>query len=69
MRSSLPESAGWPDLEIETLRIYRGKDARLSFLSTGEMASLMAEHFETIGESRFDYEMGDRCPVLTYRRR
>jgi hypothetical protein len=66
---SLSTRMGWPDLEIDTLRIYRGKDARLYFLSTGEMASLMAEHFETIGESRFDYEMGDRCPVLTYRRR
>ena len=66
---ALAARTGWSELEIDTLRIYQGKDARLSFLSTGEMAALMSEHFETLGEARFDYEMGERCPVMTYRRR
>jgi len=66
---TLAARTGWSELEIDTLRIYEGKDARLSFPSTGEMASLMSEHYETIGEARSDYEMGERCPVMTYRRR
>jgi hypothetical protein len=66
---TLAELTGWSELEIDTLRIYEGKDARLSFPSAEEMAALMTEHFETVGETRFDYEMGERCPVMTYRRR
>jgi hypothetical protein len=66
---TLAARTGWSELEIDTLRIYEGKEARLSFPSADELASLMTEHFETIGEARFDYEMGERCPVLTYRER
>jgi len=66
---TLSARTGWSEIEIDTLRLYRDKDTRLSFPTASEMASVMAEHFETIGESRSDYEMGDRCPVLTYRRR
>jgi len=66
---TLAARTGWSELEIDTLRIYESKDARLYFPSAEEMASLMADHFDTVAEERFDYEMGERCPVMTYRRR
>lgn len=65
---TLAARTGWSELEIDTLRIYRDKDARLSFPGAGEMASLMAGEFTTVGEARMDYEMGERCPVMTYQR-
>lgn len=66
---TLAARTGWSELEIDTLRIYEGKDARLYFPNGEEMASLMAEHFDTVDAARFDYEMAERCPVMTYRRR
>jgi len=65
---TLAASTGWSELEIDTLRIYRDKDARLSFPSADELASLMAAQFATVGAARMDYEMGERCPVMTYQR-
>lgn len=60
---------GWPRRVIDTLRCYERKDARLAFPTAAEMRTVMAEFFEAVSEVHGDYEMGERCPVVTYQPR
>lgn len=66
---SLMAMTGWPAGAIETIRLYEGKDSRLSFPSAAEMDAAMSEHFEKIDKHYLPMQMGERCPIVSYRRR
>lgn len=61
--------SGWSMAAINTLEAYRGATARYSFLRIDEVAALFAPEFEVIEILQPEYELGDRCPVVHFRRR
>jgi hypothetical protein len=54
---------------IETINLFDGKDSRLSFPSVLQMEALMGEHFDKLDERYLPYELGERCPILSFRPR
>ena len=66
---SLMAITGWSREAIETIRLYDGKDSRLSFPSAAEIDAVMSEYFEKIDECYLPHDMGERCPIVSYRRR
>jgi hypothetical protein len=59
---------GWPEPIVGTIEGYRGIDERYSFSSEREVADSLAAGFELIETWRPSYELGERCPHLTFRR-
>jgi SAM-dependent methyltransferase len=60
---------GWPEPIIGTIEGYRGIDERYSFSSEREVTDgLAVAGFELIETWRPSYELGERCPHLTFRR-
>jgi len=68
-RGALGAMTGWTPEVIETIRPWEGKDSRLSFPNAGEMERVMSEHFDRQDERRLPVELGERCPVVSYRPR
>ena len=66
---ALMAMTGWSRGTIETMAIYDGKDSRLSFPTAAEMEAVMSEFFEKRDEHYLSYEMGERCPIVSYGRR
>jgi hypothetical protein len=66
---ALMATTGWPREGIETIRLYDGKDSRLSFPSAVQIEALMSEHFDKLDERYLPYELGERCPILSFRPR
>jgi hypothetical protein len=58
---------GWRRETVEMIYLYEGKTSRLSFPDVAEIEAVMSEHFDHLETRYLDYEMGDRCPILTYR--
>jgi hypothetical protein len=67
--AALADMTGWTREVIETIRLYEGKDSRLSFPDAAEIDMVMREQFEKLDERYQPYEMGERCPIISYRRR
>jgi len=61
--------AGWPEPIVGTIEGYRDVDARYSFSTEREVVESLAVGFELIETWRPSYELGDRCPSLTFRAR
>lgn len=64
---SLLAMTGWQRETVDMIYLYEGKTSRLSFPDTAELAAVMSEYFDTLETRYLDYEMGDRCPIVTYR--
>lgn len=60
---------GWRRDTVDMIYLYEGKTSRLSFPDAGEIEAVMSEHFDHLETRYLDYEMGDRCPIVTYRAR
>ena len=58
---------GWRKETVEMIYLYEGKTSRLSFPNVAELEEVMSEYFERLETRYLGYEMGDRCPVVTYR--
>jgi hypothetical protein len=65
--NSLLALTGWQRETVDMIYLYQGKTSRLAFPDTAELAAVMSEYFDTLETRYLDYEMGDRCPILTYR--
>lgn len=61
--------SGWSGDAIGTLAAYRGAPARYSFFSLEEVCELLSPQFELAGAAWPGYELGERCPVASLRRR
>jgi hypothetical protein len=66
---ALMAMTGWSRAVIETIRLYDGKDSRLSFPSAAQMWAVLSEDFDKLDERYLPYELGERCPVLSLRPR
>ena len=60
--------SGWSPDAIRTLEAYRNAAARYSFYSLDEVRSLLAPEFEFLGATGPGYELGERCPIVSFRR-
>jgi len=58
---------GWSARAIDTIRFYREKEARLYFPTLEEFRHLLSEQFDDIEVQIPEYELGERCPILTAR--
>ncbi|MDP2783120.1 MAG: methyltransferase domain-containing protein [Sulfurimicrobium sp.] len=67
-----PETAaalsGWSLDAIRTLEAYRHASARYSFYGMAELRSMLAPEFEFLDAAWPGYELGERCPIASFRR-
>lgn len=64
---SLLAMTGWQRETVDMIYLYEGKTSRLAFPDTAELADVMSEYFDPLETRYLDYEMGDHCPIVTYR--
>jgi hypothetical protein len=64
----LAAQRGWPEAEVRNIESYRDVGDRYSFSTQAEVVSALASSFELLEVWQPDYELGDRCPHLTFRR-
>jgi SAM-dependent methyltransferase len=61
--------SGWPLETIRTLEAYRNASARYSFHTMDEVRSMLSPEFEILAAAWPRYELGERCPIASFRRR
>lgn len=61
--------SGFPVPIVGTIAGYRDVDDCYSFSTTGEITQALLPHFELLESWHPTYELGERCPHLTFRRR
>jgi len=67
--AELSARTGFPEAEIATIEGYRGVQDRYSYSSVDEVASALQPAFDLLETWYPPYELGERCPHLTLRRR
>jgi hypothetical protein len=67
--ASLAAQTGWPESIIGTIDGYRDVNDRYSYSTEREVVDLLAPDFELVETWRPSYELGERCPHLSFRRR
>lgn len=67
--AEVAERCGWPEPVVGTIEGYRDVEERYTFSTEREVVDTLAGHFEHIETWRPSYELGERCPHLTFRRR
>lgn len=65
----LAARTGWPEQVISTIDGYRALDDRYSYSTEREAIDCLADAFEHIETWHPSYELGERCPHLSFRRR
>jgi SAM-dependent methyltransferase len=60
---------GWSQEVVETIEAYRGLDRVYTFPTLAESKAALEAHFELLDCRTLDYELGERCPILTARPR
>lgn len=66
---SVAQRTGFPEPEVATIESYRGVQDCYSFSSAAEVSDTLNQDFELLETWRPSYELGERCPHLTFRRR
>jgi SAM-dependent methyltransferase len=67
--TQIAQRHGWAKEIVATMDAYRGSVGRYSFPTLAEARSAMGEAFEEIDCVFPSYELGERCPTLTFRPR
>lgn len=67
--AALAAHTGFPETEIATIEGYRGIQDRYSYSTEQEVLDVLEPAFELLQVWYPDYELGERCPHLTLRRR
>lgn len=67
--AALASRTGWPAAIIGSIEGYRDVDERYSYSTEREVEACLAHDFEHVETWRPSYELGDRCPHLSFRRR
>lgn len=65
----LAARSGWPEPVIANIDSYRELDDRYSYPTEREVVACLSEAFEHVETWRPSYELGERCPHLSFRRR
>jgi hypothetical protein len=68
-RADVAARVGWAAPIVGTIEGYRGIDERYSFSTEREIVGSVAAGFELLETWRPSYELGERCPQVTFRRR
>jgi hypothetical protein len=68
-RSALADATGWSRAKIDTIDAYRRSAARYHFSTLAGLEALLAPDWPIQTVSFPSYELGDRCPTVTARRR
>ena len=63
------ERTGWPEPVVATIEGYRNVEDHYSFSTEREVIESLAPAFELVETWRPPYELGERCPHLSFRRR
>lgn len=66
---SLPEEAGWPRSTVDTIKLYEGRNDRYAFPTIDEINGAFSPHLKPVSVAFPDYDFGECCPTLVYRRR
>jgi SAM-dependent methyltransferase len=61
--------AGWPFDAVATLEAYRNAAARYGFFGLEDVRTMLAPEFEFLDAAWPRYELGERCPIVAFRRR
>lgn len=63
--ASLMAQTGWSQEAIDTISLYKDKKNHFAFATLSEVHETLAEHF--VQESIYfpQYELGDRCPIIS----
>jgi hypothetical protein len=61
--------SGFREPEVATIEAYRGVQDCYSFSTEAEVVTALQADFELLESWRPSYELGERCPHLTFRRR
>lgn len=67
----LAKKCGWPLEHLESLNSYRGSDNRYCFVTPSQVETLFTREvggFEMESLSYPSYELGERCPIIVFRR-
>ena len=67
--AALTSRTGWPEAIIGSIEGYRDIDERYSYSTEREVETCLAQDFELMETWHPSYELGDRCPHLSFRRR
>lgn len=67
--AEVAERCGWAEPVVATIEGYRDVADRYTFSTEREVVDSLAGGFELIETWRPSYELGERCPHLTFRRR
>jgi hypothetical protein len=67
--AELAARTGWPEAEIANIESYRDVQERYSFSTAGEVVATLEPDFDLLETWYPDYELGERCPHLSFRRR
>jgi SAM-dependent methyltransferase len=67
--ADLARRTGWPIDAINTIELYRDKQAHLSFPTLPQLKATIDPHFQVIEYTVPQYELGDRSPILVLRKR
>lgn len=66
---TVAQRAGWPEPVVGTIEGYRDVDDRYTFSTEAEVVESLAPDFELVETWYPRYELGERCPHLSFRRR
>ena len=66
---AVAEGNRWRPEVVNSVLRYRGKRARYSFPTVGQVRSTLSPWFDEVSAHRPRYQLGDRCPVLVLRPR
>lgn len=67
--AELAARQGWPEAQVANIESYRDVDDRYSFSTEREVLDVLSEPFELLETWRPSYELGERCPHVSFRRR
>lgn len=65
--STLILQTGWSEEEIETIGLYQNKQNRFAFATLHEIIETFKHHFRQESIYFPQYELGERCPIITFR--
>jgi hypothetical protein len=65
----LAARTGWPEGVVKTIAAYQDNSTRLSFPTIEEARAALHDSFQEISMRVLEYELGERCPILTLRPR
>ena len=65
-RDALAARTGWPRAVIDTIDAYRVSGLTYSFPTVAEVHAAFAPYLTPVAASTPGYELGDRCPTVTW---